>query len=229
MNDFLGIQTLSLIEEKEKSWIQFKSNTTRENRLLDLKKLIDYLEDYSLIKIIIFCNFDHLDSSLVSVDEFREWEKVFQQLNRLPIVTVALIDGVCSGVNLQLAMTCDFRIAEADSILQATEVKQGYLPGMIILQLAKFVGLGIAKRILFMGLPYKVEDAFKVGLIDKIIFPDEKEASIEWFINSLLPVQPIAVQMARRLLEESFAHSYDETIGHFIAAQHKCIRSNNPD
>lgn len=223
MNDFSAFQTLLLIEEEEKSWIEFKKISNEQNRPQELQKLMDYLEDYSSAKLIIFRNLDHLTSHLTSMDEFRYWEKVFERLNRLPIITIAIINGACLGVSLQLAMTCDFRLAASGATLQSIEVKQGYLPGMIIFRLAKFVGLGIAKRILFMGLPYKVEDGLSVGLIDVVFPAEEEQVALDEFIKLLLPIQPNAIQLTRRLLDESFANSYEETIGHFIAAQYKCM------
>jgi len=223
MSDFLELQTLHLIEKEETNWIEFNKVFSEEQSLRDLQKLMDYLEDYSSAKLIVFRNLDYLNQFLNSTDEFRNWEKVFDRLNRLRAVTIAVIRGVCMGLSFQLAISCDFRVASSSSSLQSIEVKNGYLPGMIIFRLAKFIGIGIAKRILFMGLPYKVEDAFQIGLIDMIFSEIEEQSTIDKFIKSLLPVQPIAIQLTRRLLDESFANSYDETIGHFIAAQYKCL------
>ncbi|MEZ2338440.1 enoyl-CoA hydratase/isomerase family protein [Mucilaginibacter sp. RCC_168] len=223
MSTLSEFQTLLLIEEEEKSWIEFTKTSPGKDRLPDLQKLLNYLEDISTARLIIFRNLDLFSQYLNSVDEFRYWEKVIERLNRLPIITIAIIDGACFGVSLQIALACDFRLASIGSTLQSSEVKQGYLPGMIIFRLAKFVGLGVAKRILFMGLPYKVEDAFQVGLIEMVFSVNEEATAVNEFIKLLLPVQPTAIQLTRRLLDESFASSYDETVGHFIAAQYKCM------
>lgn len=223
MSDSLELQTLHLIEKEETSWIEFNKVFSEEQSLRDFQKLMDYFEDYSSAKIIVFRNLDYLNQFLSSIDEFRNWEKVFDRLNRLRAVTISVIQGACLGLSFQLTISCDFRVARSNSTLQSIEVKNGYLPGMIIFRLAKFIGIGIAKRILFMGLPYKVEDAFQVGLIDMVFSEIEEQSTIDEFIKSLLPVQPIAIQLTRRLLDESFANTYDETIGHFIAAQYKCL------
>jgi enoyl-CoA hydratase/carnithine racemase len=233
MNDFSNLETLSLIEREKKGYVDFKEISTIKDTLNNLQKLLDHIEDELSVTVLIFRKLEFLNFFPITIDEFRHWEKIFERITRLPCLTIGVIDGCCVGMGLQLAITCDFRLASTTSSLQSLEVKRGYLPGMMVFHLAKFVGLGIAKRILFVGLPYSAENAFKLGLIDLVFQTQNAKTLLDEFLESLLPIQPIAVQLTRRLLHESYADTYESSIGHFLAAQHHCFNSqrnlNNHD
>ena len=61
-----------------------------------------------------------------------------------------------------------------------------------------------------------------IRLVDAVV--DDLDAGVNDALASLGPVHPVAVEMGRRLLLESFADDYEDAIGHFLAAQDRCIR-----
>jgi enoyl-CoA hydratase len=198
--------------------------------LVDFEKLANYLEDNPLFTIIFFRGFVNqtvIDLSFSSnIDHYRRWEKVFTQINRLPMITITVINGVCLGFFLQLALVCDFRLGVSESVFIAPEIKKGYLPGMLAFHLAKFVGMGVARQILFTGQPFKAKQALRSGLLDILCASNKVGETISNLVNQLIPVNRVAVQLSRRLLNESFASIYEEAIGQFLAAQHRCLHLN---
>ncbi|MGB3508026.1 MAG: enoyl-CoA hydratase/isomerase family protein [Microcoleaceae cyanobacterium] len=129
------------------------------------------------------------------------------------------MDGFCTRFHLQLALVCDYRVATTHSIFQIPEVKEGYLPGMSIFRLAKYTGIGVARRLLFTGIQWSIQEAVMFGIIDRQCEPEELKRAIQESQDSLMPIHPEVLRNTRRLLNESFATSYEDAIGHFLAVQ----------
>ncbi|MBM2812647.1 MAG: hypothetical protein HW416_3406, partial [Chloroflexi bacterium] len=138
---------------------------------------------------------------------------------------VAAVQGECTGGGFQLALSCDMRIAERRSVFCFDEVKLGFLPGMATFRLAKYIGFGRAKSIILTGRKVRAEEALSWGILDRICDQVSFDETLTETVNGLLPFHPVALEMARRLLDESYATSYENFLGHFLAAQHRAINS----
>jgi enoyl-CoA hydratase/carnithine racemase len=96
-------------------------------------------------------------------------QRVFGDLERLPALTVALVEGHCLGGGLELALSCDVRLATASSSWGFPEVGLGAIPSWGGTQrLPRFVGLGTAKRLLLTGERVPARDAAALGLVDAV-------------------------------------------------------------
>ena len=157
----------------------------------------------------------------MDIHGFNKWEKCCTRIERLPMSTIALVDGAAIGGGLQLALVCDQRLATSASIFQAPEVKLGFLPGMATFRLAKYVGLGIAKRLLLTCPEITADEAAGYGMIDAVV--DDLDVGLNQAIHNLGPNHNVAVQLTRRLLNECYGTDYQNALGHFLAAQHRAI------
>lgn len=156
------------------------------------------------------------------VHGFAKWEKSVVRFERLPLATLGALHGRVEGGGLQLALACDLRIARRDTVLRLPEVHHGYLPGMSTFRLAKMIGLGRARRLILTAAPVTADEALAMGLVDAVV--DDLDVGVNEALATLGPVHPVAVEMGRRLLLESYADTYEDAIGHFLAAQDRCIR-----
>jgi enoyl-CoA hydratase/carnithine racemase len=155
---------------------------------------------------------------------FARWERACRTLERLPKVTMAAIDGKCAGGGLQLALTCDVRVATDRSVFYLHEVRDGFLPGMGTFRLAKFIGLGRARRMALTGRRVGAAEALSIGLVDHLCAPDELEAATAAALEEFGEINTEALKQTRRLFDESFEMAYEEFIGCFLAAQHIAIQ-----
>jgi len=100
--------------------------------------------------------------------------RLFDRLSAAPWPTVAVIDGVCVGGGLELALACDFRVA-ADApgtSLAAPEVKLGLLPGWGgTVRLPRLIGPGPASELVVTGEPVDGRRAAMLGLVDACVAP----------------------------------------------------------
>jgi enoyl-CoA hydratase len=102
-------------------------------------------------------------------EHVRLGQDVFAALERLPALTVALVDGYALGGGVELALACDVRLALADSVWGFPEVALGAIPSWGGTQrLPRFVGLGVAKRLLLTGERLEARALVGVGLVDSI-------------------------------------------------------------
>jgi enoyl-CoA hydratase len=101
-----------------------------------------------------------------------------ERLAALPLVSVAAIDGLALGGGLELAMACTLRVAAAGARLGLPEVKLGLIPGAGGTQrLPRLVGRGRALDIMLTGRQVKADEAYGIGLVDRLAEPGESARS----------------------------------------------------
>ena len=95
---------------------------------------------------------------------------IFRKLETLPIPTIAAINGFALGGGCEIAMSCDIRICSDNAIFGQPEVGLGITPGFGGTQrLARIVGVGMAKQMIFTGQNIKAEEALRIGLVNEIV------------------------------------------------------------
>jgi enoyl-CoA hydratase/carnithine racemase len=161
-----------------------------------------------------------------NVEGFGKWEAVCRTFERLPCPTVAAIDGACAGGALMLALACDARAATDRATFALYEVPAGFIPGLGTFRLAKYIGFGRAKRMALTGRVVNAAEAESIGLVDYLCAPDALDATLAEAREEFRRAAPDALALTRRLLEESYAHEYEDFLGFFLAAQHKAIQSD---
>ncbi len=202
----------------------------------DLRHLIDAIDDARDVSVLVLRGSRDVFTCGIDLREFaahekrniyglQKWEQVCRELERLNKFTVAAVQGECTGGGFQLALSCDARIAERRAVFCFDEVKLGFLPGMATFRFAKYVGLGRAKSLILTGRKIRAEEALSWGILDRVCDQVSFEEALTQVVNDLLPFHPVALEMARRLLDESYATSYETFLGHFLAAQYRAINS----
>ena len=202
----------------------------------DLQQVCEYLEDESADDfVVIRATGDRFSTGIdlrdfppgekPNVHGFNRWERVWRTLERLSKVTVAAIQGECAGGGLQIAMACDVRIATEGAFFHLHEVRDGFLPGMGTFRLAKFIGLGRARRMALTGRHVDAGEALRIGLVDRVCSVDQVDDAIAEAIAEFGDIDNVAVGLVRRLFDESFETAYEDFIGNFLAAQHRAIQS----
>ncbi len=129
---------------------------------------------------------------------------IFKQLEDFPKPTVAAIHGYTFGGGLELALACDFRISTKESKLGLTETSLGLIPGAGGTQrLARIVGLGRAKEMIFLAKRISGEEAAEIGLVNRAVEDDEFDAVVDDLSGRLARGPPIAYRLAKKLLNYS--------------------------
>jgi len=97
-------------------------------------------------------------------------QAVFAQLDRLPIPSVALVNGFAFGGGCELALACTLRLALPNAKFGLPEVKLGLIPGYGGTQrLPRLVGQGRALEMVMTGRTVAAEEALAIGLVNRIV------------------------------------------------------------
>jgi enoyl-CoA hydratase len=97
-------------------------------------------------------------------------QSVFAKLDRLPIPSVALVNGYAFGGGCELALACTLRLAMPNARFGLPEVKLGLIPGYGGTQrLPKLVGAGRALELVMTGRTVLAEEALAIGLVNRIV------------------------------------------------------------
>jgi 2-oxoglutaroyl-CoA hydrolase len=116
---------------------------------------------------------------------------------------IAALQGYVFGVGFELALACDFRLAAANVQLGLPEVTIGMIPGSGGTQrLARLVGLGRAKDIVMRGRRVPADEALALGLVTEVV--DDLDAAVESLCGELRRLSPLALRMAKRVLDRSY-------------------------
>lgn len=132
-------------------------------------------------------------------------QEVFLQLEKLPQVTLALVQGFCLGGGLELALSCDLILATQKARFALPEVSLGLLPGYGgTLRLKERVGMGQAKAMILSGEMLDAETAKRIGLIEELLADqDEMQKKALLKAEALLAKGPLAQAAVKKLLVQS--------------------------
>ncbi|MCU0696838.1 MAG: enoyl-CoA hydratase/isomerase family protein [Myxococcaceae bacterium] len=127
-------------------------------------------------------------------------QRLFQKLEDFPRPTIAAIDGYALGGGLELALSCDLRVASKGAKVGLPEVSLGLFPGAGgTWRLPRVVGLGRAKELVFTGRLVDADEAFALGLFERLVEADAvaeaKRLAVEIAQHSALAVQVAKVSL----------------------------------
>ena len=108
-------------------------------------------------------------------------QKVFSNIENMPQVVIAAVNGYALGGGCELSMACDIRLASTNAKFGQPEVGLGIIPGFAGTQrLPRLVGKGIAKELIFTTDMIDAKEAYRIGLVNKVYEPEElMEKTIE--------------------------------------------------
>jgi enoyl-CoA hydratase len=140
--------------------------------------------------------------SALDVDEAKKWGALGHEAGRLLETmskpTIAAINGFALGGGCELALACDIRYASPRAKLGQPEVNFGIIPGWGGTQrLARAVGIGIAKELIFTGRVVDADEALRIGLVNAVHDPVLDKA-LET-AQLLAAKSPIALRMMKEL------------------------------
>jgi enoyl-CoA hydratase len=135
---------------------------------------------------------------------------LFRELEQFPRPTIAVLRGVAVGGGLELAMACDLRVCAEDAKLGQPEVGIGIIPGAgATYRLPRLVGLGRAKEIIFTGRIFDGREAYRIGLVDRVVPRDRVMAEAESLGRKIADNGELAVRLAKIALNAAFETSID--------------------
>jgi enoyl-CoA hydratase/carnithine racemase len=137
--------------------------------------------------------------------------------------TICVIHGACIGGAMELALACDLRVIAADAVVGMPETRIGLIPDVGgSSRLPAVVGLGRAKELIMTGKLIGGEEAERIGLANRVAPPDELEAATDALVEELLACAPVAVGLAKRVMDASARPALAATLELEVVMQERC-------
>lgn len=138
-------------------------------------------------------------------------QKVFRRIEQLEKPVIAAIDGFALGGGCELAMACDIRLASPKSKLGQPEVNLGILPGFGGTQrLAKLVGVGKAKELIYTADMVDAQEALRIGLVEAVIEEGPVLDAAYALANKIISKGPLAVAASKKAIDQGWDLPIDE-------------------
>lgn len=138
---------------------------------------------------------------------------VFRRIETLGKPVIAAVNGYALGGGCELAMACDIRIGSSKAKVGQPETNLGITPGFSGTQrLARIVGMGRAKEMIFTGEPVDAMEAWRTGLFNKVVEPEELMDTAMAMAEKIAGKAPLAVTYAKEAVNQGYEADLDTGI-----------------
>jgi enoyl-CoA hydratase len=132
---------------------------------------------------------------------------------QLPKPTIAAVAGYAFGGGCELALACDIRIAAENAKFGQPEIKVGLFPGAGGTQrLARIVGLGRAKEMCFLGDPVDAQEAYRIGLANRVVPVDSLLDEAKAYAKKLAAMPPFTLQLTKTVMDNGYDLSLEAAL-----------------
>jgi enoyl-CoA hydratase/carnithine racemase len=158
----------------------------------------------------------------------KAWLDVANALEELPKPVICMIQGGCIGGALETALACDLRVIAADALTGLPETRIGLIPDVGgSSRLPQVVGLGRAKELIMTGKLIDGTEAERIGLANRVAPAEELEAATQQLVDELLTCAPVAVGLAKRVIDASARPALSTTLELEVALQAVCASTED--
>jgi enoyl-CoA hydratase len=126
--------------------------------------------------------------------------KCCDAIRAIPVPTIARINGFTLGGGLEIAASCDVRVAAESAVFGMPEVKLG-IPSVIeAALLPMLIGWGRTRQILLFGENFSAQDALLWGLVERVVSAAELDGAVDEWIDQVLSCAPGAIRLQKQLM-----------------------------
>ncbi len=203
-------------------------NALNGQLMLEISHLADEIAKDETVKVVIItgsgdkafvAGADITEMQPMSAIEGRNWGKLgqatFAKIENLPQPVIAAVNGFALGGGCELAMACDIRIASERAKFGQPEVSLGITPGFAGTQrLARLVGRGIAKELLFTGDMIDAAEAYRIGLANRVVPAEQLMDTAKELAQKIMSRAPVAVQLCKAAVNEGMDMDQDSAVAY---------------
>ena len=193
-------------------------NAMNQEMASELAQAAEDFERDSTVRVVIFTGAgDRAFMAGADVSEFprltpvgalglsERLQALYTRLERLPQPVIAAVNGFAFGAGCELIQACDIAIASENARLGQPEVNLGIIPGAGGTQrLARLVGLHRAKEICLMGDPMDAQEAYRIGMINRVVSPDRLMPEARAIADKLVAKSPVTLRLIKQAIIEGY-------------------------
>ena len=138
---------------------------------------------------------------------------VFRKIETFPIPVIAAVNGFALGGGCEISMSCDIRICSDNAVFGKPEAGLGITPGFGGTQrLARLVGAGMAKQMIYTARNIKADEAYRIGLVNAVYTQEELLPAAEKMAAGIAKNAPIAVRNCKKAINEGLDLDMDAAV-----------------
>ncbi len=214
-------------------------NALNRDTLQDLQQAFDALEKDAEVKVIILIGAGEkafvAGADIAKMQEMNDLEaRSFILLGQQVMTTIensskpviAAVNGFALGGGCELAMACDIRLAAENAKFGLPEVNLGVIPGFAGTQrLARLVGKGRAKELVFTGDMIDAQEALRLGLVNKVVAPEQLLETTLKMARKIAGKGPVAVRLSKDAINRGLEMDLDRASAYEAELFARCFAS----
>ena len=158
---------------------------------------------------------------------FDLWDRALRRIETMDKLVLCLIHGYALGGGLQLALAADIRVCTASAKLGLPAIKEGLIPGLGTFRLARYIGLGRAKRLIISGETIDGREAERIGLVDYLVDEADAMDQFEQIAERYAAVNSQGCRLSKALLAECFDREFDSFFALYKERQKQATSSED--
>lgn len=138
---------------------------------------------------------------------------VFRMIETFPVPFIAAVNGYALGGGCELSMSCDMRICADNAVFGQPETGLGITPGFGGTQrLARLVGPGMAKQMIYSAKNIKADEAYRIGLVNAVYPQADLMAEAQKLAGKIASNAPIAVRACKKAINDGLQVDMDKAV-----------------
>jgi enoyl-CoA hydratase len=164
----------------------------------------------------------------IAEDRTNKGQRLFSKIENFKVPVIAAVNGYALGGGLELALSCDIRIASENARMGLPEVTLGIVPGYGGTQrLCRTINVGEAKKMIFTGEMIKADHALALGLVQEVLPLAELLPRAKAIAEKIAQNGPIAVRATKRAINCERNFSIQQGIDVELAAAREVFSSED--
>ncbi|WP_435063799.1 enoyl-CoA hydratase/isomerase family protein [Halobaculum sp. EA56] len=147
---------------------------------------------------------------------FERAKRRFETMDKL---VLCLVHGYGLGGGLQLALSCDIRVATPSARLGLPATKESLIPGLATMRLARYVGMGRAKRLTLLGDDIDGEEAHRIGLVDHLVDDEDPSAEFDGWIDRYMDANSEGCRLSKQAMVGAFDLDHEAFLDRYLELQ----------
>jgi enoyl-CoA hydratase/carnithine racemase len=139
----------------------------------------------------------------------KPWDFALRRLETMDKIVLCLMHGYTMGGGLQLALAADIRVTTPTAKLSVPANREGLLPSMATFRLARFIGLGRARRMILLGDTIDGVEAHRIGLADHVVSEEHRDGEFRKLIDEYMRANSEGTRLAKQALLDCFDQDFD--------------------
>lgn len=147
------------------------------------------------------------------------WERALRRFETMDPLVLCLIHGYALGGGLQLALSCDIRVSTHTAEMGLPAINESIIPGLGTWRLARYIGLGRAKKMVILGNNVDGEEAHRIGLVDHLVDEETMHEEFEELVGRYMDANSQGARLSKQAMLATFDLGYEAFLERYLELQ----------